>query len=991
VAPGIDWSRYQAVLFDLDGVLTDTARLHSTAWKATFDDYLRVRAESTGELFVPFDIESDYRSYVDGRPRFEGVDGFLRSRGIALPRGAPTDPAGHATVCAIGNLKNELVAEMLDERGVDVYPGSLDLLNELRGLGIPMAVVTSSANASAVLARAELTGVFDAQVDGAVAAALGLRGKPHPDPFLEAARRLGVEPERAVVVEDAISGVRAGKDGGFGLVIGVDRHGDAESLRTSGADVVVTDLGELTGSTGRMRPDPWILEVEGLDPDRIGWQETMFALSNGHLGVRGSFEQGIPHYQPGTLVNGFHETWSIEYPEAAYGYATTGQTIVYAPDATGLAVLGTGGPLSLDHAAVIRRLDLRRGTLTTIARWPELEVSWERLVSLTRREILAQRVTVEGHREGPVPVIESGWRNRQDLDYLTGTGSGFDPRRAASFGRRVLEPGALQVEAPAISTAFTTPRSGMSLSLAIDHHPGPDLSRSEDLAADSFELPVTAWAVEKRAAYVLSPDPADARALLAKAPGFADLAAEQARELEGFWNRAGVEIGADPALQQAVNWILFQLHQASVLIDGTGIPAKALSGQAYEGHYFWDTDVFVLPFVAHHDPRAAAALIRFRHSLLPAARRRARVLSQKGALYPWRTINGEEASAYYEAGTAQYHIDAAVVYGVDAYLKATGDDQILWNYGVEIAIETARMWVDLGFYDGGEFHIHTVTGPDEYSALVDDNAYTNHLARFNLRRAVTWTRRMEAEQPEAFTALAERIELSPAETSEWERAADSMHIPFDAAKGITPQDARFLQREPWDWTTPRDRYPLLLHFHPLVIYRHQVLKQADVVMAMFLLPDDFDEQVAQANFDYYDPITTGDSSLSPPIQAAVAARLERADKAMTYFRRAVLLDLTDLAHNTADGVHLATAGGAWQALVGGFGGLSWKEGGPTLVPRLPAEWAFLRFAVSIRGSRLRVHVQPGEVTLQVEEGEPVDIEVWGVQHLVGREPIRVAR
>ena len=308
-----------------------------------------------------------------------------------------------------------------------------------------------------------------------------------------------------------------------------------------------------------------------------------------------------------------------------------------------------------------------------------------------------------------------------------------------------------------------------------------------------------------------------------------------------------------------------------------------------------------------------------------------------------------------------------------------------------MAVETARLWADLGFYDGGDFHIHTVTGPDEYSALVDDNAYTNYLARFNLRRAVKWTRRMQAEQPEALEALADRLELSSDEVSAWDQAAASMYLPVDAERGITPQDVRFLHRQPWDWTTPRDRYPLLLHFHPLVIYRHQVLKQADVVMAMFLLPAEFDRHLAAANFDYYDPLTTGDSSLSAPIRAAVAARLGRAAKAMAYFRRAAFLDLGDLAHNTADGVHLATAGGVWQALIGGFGGLWWRDGDPVLAPNLPVEWTHLRFAVSVRGSRVRVEVEPGRVTLWVEEGAPIGLEVWGRLYRVGSEPLTVKR
>jgi alpha,alpha-trehalose phosphorylase len=762
--------------------------------------------------------------------------------------------------------------------------------------------------------------------------------------------------------------------------------------------------------------DPWIIEIRGADPKTAGFYETILALSNGHIGTRGSFEQGEPRHQPGVLVNGFHETWSIDYPESAYGYAKTGQTIIYAPDTTGLTVLHDDLQLELATAEVTRRLDLRRGLVTTTAVWPDLTVRWSRLVSLTRRPLLAMRVEVEPGNGSPMvdgetatsarPKIVSGWRNRQDTDYLSVNASDSDPRRARSFGRRVLAVGPIKVDGTSVSLVFRTARSGMDLALALDHGPAGGSLPSDPLSGssvsgnsvpgDSFEFILEGSPMEKRAAYLLSADPSEADAELHLAPDFPELAREQGASLEEFWGHAAVEITGDHALQQAINWTLFQLHQASAQLVGTGIPAKGLTGQAYEGHYFWDTDVFVLPFLAHHAPRAAAELIRFRHTLLPAARLRAKELSHVGALYPWRTINGEEASAYYEAGTAQFHIDAAVVYGINTYLGATGDEDLLWDCGVEIAVETARFWVDLGFFEtsnpeGDSFHIHMCTGPDEYSALVDDNAYTNYMARFNLETAAAWVSRMAEEQPSRYRALADRLGLDQSEVASWKRAAAAMELPIDPDLGITPQDARFLEREPWDWETPAEQYPLLLNFHPLVIYRHQVLKQADVVMAMFLLPEAFPDDLTRANFDYYDPITTSDSSLSPPIEAAVAARIGRSDLALSYFRHAAFLDLANLAGNTADGVHMATAGGVWQALVSGFGGFTWKAGKAHLAPNLPADWERLRFAVSIKGSRVRVEVGRDRVEVTLEEGDPIDLEIWGAIHTVREVPTTVSR
>ncbi|HEU4750000.1 MAG TPA: glycoside hydrolase family 65 protein, partial [Acidimicrobiia bacterium] len=661
--------------------------------------------------------------------------------------------------------------------------------------------------------------------------------------------------------------------------------------------------------------------MRGVDSALAGQEESIFALSNGRLGVRSAWEQGDPVVESGTLVNGFYETWPIMYPETAYGYATSGQTIVYLPDATLLRVSVDGAALDLLTAEVERVLDLSRGLVVTTAHWPEVTVRWDRLVSLLHPELMAARVEVTAHRSLSLG-IESGWGS-QDRERA----SGFDPRLAPTFQHAVLIEENLErgPDGLAFSVGYRTNASAMELRCECRHRAVLDgqLLVETDGTATIFRGDLAAQksvAIEKVCAY-------GAATAARTEVSFAELAGEQSRHLEEFWANHQIVIGDDPSLQQAVNWITFQLHQATALVDGSGVPAKGLTGQAYEGHVFWDMDVFTLPFVAHTDPPTSARLIKYRHAMLATARQRAGQLNLAGALFPWRTINGEEASAYFEAGTAQYHINADVILGLATYLEATADTGLLWECGLEMAVETARMWADLGFYGtDGRFHIHMVTGPDEYTALVDDNAYTNLMARFNLDRAVEWSSQLAAESADDFADLAVRLHLSGADIEAWRHAAAAMYVPIDDARGITPQDARFLEREPWDWDTPPDQYPLMLHFHPLVIYRHQVLKQADVVMAVFNLPDDFTPEVARANFDFYDPLTTGDSSLSPPVQAGVAAMVGHADLALNYLRQGATVDLADLAGNTGHGVHLAAAGGVWLALVRGFGGFRRKEG-----------------------------------------------------------------
>ena len=464
-----------------------------------------------------------------------------------------------------------------------------------------------------------------------------------------------------------------------------------------------------------------------------------------------------------------------------------------------------------------------------------------------------------------------------------------------------------------------------------------------------------------------------------------------------------------------MRWNLFQLAQASAQVGEQGIAAKGVTGGGYEGHYFWDTEMYVAPFLAYTRPEAARQLMRFRWRMLPIARSRAIALNSAGALYPWRTINGEEASAYYAAGTAQYHINAAIAFALKRYVDASGDIAFLATDGAEILVETARMWNDLGFYSNrretngngssqvsaqrrasegqrtsdqnrfawpgnavngvdATFHIHGVTGPDEYTTVVNDNLYTNVMARFNLRYAARVLELLGESAPDAYAALARRVDLGEYEAPAWVHAAESMYLPYDKELGIHPQDADFLDLQSWDFdATPSDKYPLLLHFHPLVIYRHQVLKQADVVLAMSLRNDQFPPDVRKRNFDYYDPITTGDSSLSACVQAIAAAQIGYGDLAVHYFRETLFVDLADLHGNARDGVHVASCGGTWGTVAFGFAGMYETGTAMSFDPKLPQRYERMTFRTQHHGSRMYVELDADGCTVSVTDGGPVPI------------------
>ena len=735
-------------------------------------------------------------------------------------------------------------------------------------------------------------------------------------------------------------------------------------------------------------PEPWRLREPRFEPSLATKHETLFSLGNGRLGMRGTFEEGFPGASPGTYLNGFYEETPIVYGEVAYGYARNRQIMLNVADARLIALRVDGEPFDLSTGTILayeRTLDFKAGLLQRTVRWRSpggglLELSSRRLVSLRRPAVAAIEWTVStaGSRLEIASSIDGRPRERK---------AGDDPRIGVRFRERPLLTRRVEADGPRGLLVQRTRTTGFSLACAMDHEIGDG---EVGAAADGDITTVTVrtagnlrvtkflgYATSRNAGEAEIADVAGREAAAARAAGFEALMAEQREVLDGFWRAADVRIDGDPALQQGLRFNLFSLFQSAGRDGRTSISAKGLTGDGYEGHYFWDTEIYVLPFFLYTLPGMARGLLRYRCSILDKARARAVEMGHRGALFPWRTIGGEETSPYFPAGSAQYHINADIVHAFRRYEEATDDRTILREGGAEMVFETARLWADLGAYHprrGGAFCIDEVTGPDEYSALADNNLYTNLMARENLAYAADLAERMREEDPEGFLALARAIRLLPEEIEEWRRAAAAMYVPFDRALGVHAQDDRFLDHIPWDFAaTPADRYPLMLHYHPLVIYRHQVLKQPDVVLAQVLLSGRFTMAEKRRNFDYYDPLTTGDSSLSPCIQSIAAAELGYTAKAYEYFARTARMDLDDVNGNVEDGVHTAAMAGTWLSVVFGFAGL--RDGADLLSfsPRLPDRWERLCFHLGYRGRRLAVEVTRTTATYALEEGEALSI------------------
>ena len=761
----------------------------------------------------------------------------------------------------------------------------------------------------------------------------------------------------------------------------------------------------------RLRPpshnypaDEWNVIEKAFRPEFLAQLETMLALGNGYLGMRGCPEEGGPNAENGTFINGFYETRPIVYGEEAYGFAKTGQTICNVTDSKIIKLFLDDEPFWLPNAHLLkydRRLNMKSGTLDREILWEtpagkRVSITSRRLVSFPNRHVAAISYCVTLLNAQAFVVISSEMRANEP----GAPGNAGDPRLARTFSGRVLHPRTSYSKDRRIVLCHATEKSRLTLTCATNNALESSCPHSYKVVqtADFGQVAFTIEAqpgcpiqLTKYMVYHTS-QTASAEELCGRAEwtldrvvtqGFQRLLASQEQYMDDFWRRSDVRIKdiredrikrSTVEIQQAIRFNLFHILQASARAEETSVPAKGLTGQAYEGHYFWDTEIYLLPFLIYTSPRIARNLLAFRYKMLPQARARAKELGHRGAMFPWRTISGEEASAYYAAGTAQYHINADITYALRKYVQATGDEAFLRNFGAEMLVETARLWVDLGFYSdakGEKFCINGVTGPDEYNAVVNNNAYTNLMARENLRYATGVIESLRATEPDAYNALVHKTALEPSEVKAWIRAAENMYVPYDEKLKIIPQDDEFLDKERWDFrNTPADHYPLLLFYHPLNIYRKQVIKQADVILAMFLLGDVFPPETKKRNFDFYDPLTTGDSSLSSCVEAIIAAQIGDMEKAFRYGMAALLMDLADVGGNVQDGCHVASMGGTWMMLTYGFGGMRDNDGTLSFWPRrAPEENAILRFPVTYRGQRLEVEIGLDKVEYALREGE----------------------
>ena len=750
--------------------------------------------------------------------------------------------------------------------------------------------------------------------------------------------------------------------------------------------------------------EPWEVRETELDLEKLAQTESVFALANGHIGLRANLDEGEPYGIPGTYLAGVFEVRPLPYAESGYGFPEAGQTVVNVTNGKLIRLLVEDEPFDVRYGELRsheRVLDLRAGVLRRKLEWvsptgQRVRITSTRLVSFSQRAVAAVRYEVVPLEARTAVVLQSELVANEPLP-----GGEADPRAAAALASPLRSEFSDCRDMRAL-LVHSTKASDLRVAAAMDHivQGPPDTQTTVESFEDSARLTVSAeldpdkplrltkfvaygWSGERSLTAVR----AQVAAALAGAhhTGWDGLLADQRAYLDDFWQRADVEIEGDAELQQAVRFGLFHTLQAGARGEQRAIAAKGLTGPGYDGHTFWDTESFVLPVLTYTAPHAVADALRWRHRTLELARERAHLLGLAGATFPWRTIHGQECSGYWPAGTAAFHINADIADAVARYRGATEDDAFEREVGLELLVETARLWRSLGHHDAaGRFRIDGVTGPDEYSAIADNNVYTNLMAQRNLRAAVDAAERCRAE--------AAALGVDDEETASWRDAAQAMLIPFDEAKQVHPQAEGFTDHAVWDFKRTRpEQYPLLLHFPYFELYRKQVVKQADLVLAMHLRGDAFSDQQKARNFDYYEQLTVRDSSLSACTQAVLAAEVGHPELAYDYFAEAALMDLDDLEHNTRDGVHIASLAGSWIAAVAGLGGLRDYDGALRFAPRLPGALVRLRFRVTFRGRLLLVDVDHDRAAYSLLDGPPLELTHHGERITVqGEEPVVLA-
>lgn len=1031
---------FDAVIFDLDGVITNTASLHSIAWKQMFDEFLKAHAEENGTPFQEFTHEGDYLPYVDGKPRYKGVASFLESRGIELPYGNPNDPPGQTTICALGNTKNETYNQFISDQGAEIYTSTVDLIHTLKEHGYSLGVASSSKNTGRILEVTGLISLMETCVDGLVSAELGLAGKPQPDIFTTACDNLGGHYDRSVVVEDAISGVQAGKKGGFGLVIGVAREDNAQELKNNGADIVVRDMAEISLErieewfAKDLENKKWGLEYSNYVPAKEGVREALLTVGNGYFGTRGALEETSANdtNYPGTYIAGLYN----RLPSQVGGRTVYNEDFVNAPNWLPLTFrVGDGDWFNPNQAEILhftRRLDFRDGVLhrKLVVRdkaGRETQVTSQRFASMADPHLAAlrytitplnytQTITIRSGLDGT--IINAGVNRYRDLNskHLEAIEEGGDGNtiylrmKTTQSKIEIAEASRLTVilngeTLPAEGEVATKPGAVFS-SLTVNAAAGQTITVEKIVAIH------TTHAQEPE-----TPSPLGAaRHKLENAPNFEQILQASTAAWGTIWKKIDIQITGDRLAQQLLRLHLFHMlvtaSPHNVNLD-TGIPARGLHGEAYRGHVFWD-ELYIMPFYDIHLPETARSVLMYRYRRLNEARKYAQAHGYKGAMFPWQSgstgreetqelhlnpVSGKWGEDY---STLQRHIALAIAYNVWQYVWLTEDLNFLEAYGAELFLEICRFWASKAIFDEntGRFSIPKVMGPDEFHEKyphaqeggLQDNAYTNLMTAWVFRRAFDLLNMLPEKAKESVRA---KINLSEDELAHWQKIAARLNVPL-SEDGVLEQYKGYFELKELDWDFYREKYGNIHRLDRILKAEgkspdeYKVAKQADALMIFYTLsPKEVVELLRQLghtppddllarNFQYYLKRTSHGSTLSRLVHGYLANLIGERELGWKLYLQALTSDYQDIQGGTTkEGIHAGVMAGTVLFALRAYGGVNWDGGRLRLDPWLPATWREMKFNLNFKGARYFFIIGVESVSVKVEGETPRSVVVRG--------------
>ena len=1045
--------RFDAVIFDLDGVITKTALVHGTAWKEMFDDYLREREKKHGEPFKEFTHNKDYLPYVDGKPRYKGVASFLESRGIEIPYGDPDDDPEKETVCGLGNRKNKAFNIILERDGVEVYDSTVSFIKELKNAGIKVGVASSSKNCKPVLEAAGLVDLFETRVDGVVSAELDLSGKPEPDIFTTACDNLGITYDKAVIVEDAVSGVQAGMNGNFGMVLGIAREDNINELKANGADIVVTDIAELGGIEGVEKwfeeglPEVgWSLNYYDYDTSKEKSREALLAVGNGYFGTRGAMEEteSNENNYPGTYIAGLYNRLKSPVGDRMI----ENEDFVNNPNWLPLKFkIDDGDWLDVNNVEIERihrQLDFRTGVMSRDMivkdkKGRRTQVISARVASMDNPHIASMEykvtplnysgnITFEAGLNGD--MINDGVERYSDLEqhHLRPFQEGADEENHLIYLEVETVQSAIRI-AEACKIQVSVNKMPVTLAPVILKKPGAVYAtyKKEILENQQFCL-------QKLVAIHTSKD-SDGNKPLEKALNsatiyshFDEIVNKSTVIWNQLWDEIDIQLEGDRKSQMLLRLHLYHLMVTTSVNNKNidfGIPARGLHGEAYRGHIFWD-ELYALPVYYWHLPEVARSVLMYRYRRIDKARKYAKEHGYEGAMFPWQSgssgreetqvvhlnpVSGEWGDDY---SSLQRHINIAVAYNIWQYYRTTGDLRFMEEYGAEIFLEICRFWASKTTYNDktGKYEIKKVMGPDEFHEKypdadeggLKDNAYTNIMVSWLFMRAFDLVNEMNHT---ARIRVLDKINLKEAELKNWKDKVDHMNLVISPEGIIAHFDGYFDLKE-LDWDAYEKKYDDIHRMDRILKAEgkspdaYKVSKQADLLMVFYLLDIDtvtgiinkmgykVPDDYVKKNFYYYLKRTSHGSTLSRVVHAFLANLIGEKEFSWELYSEALASDYTDIqGGTTGEGIHAGVMGGTIMIALSAYAGINLHAENIRLSPNLPESWKKMSFNFRFRQNYYIFEMTKNTVTVTFNSKKDRKTDIYINNKKYTLEPERV--